>query len=179
MRTTVRTGAAVVVDRRHDMALSIVEVLLECGEIDQDALAESFRERFDPRRGYGAAMYELVPSLERGRWDDLARQLFGGSGSYGNGAAMRVAPLGAFFAEDVDRCVEQAERSALVTHTHPEAVAGAIAVALAAALAPHIRVWLDRRSQRPCSRYGGRCRWRLWNAHAGRPLSSTVSPPAA
>jgi len=47
---------------------------------------------------------------------------------------MRVAPLGAYFAEDLDMVVEQAERSAVTTHCHPEAVAGAIAGALAAAL---------------------------------------------
>ena len=47
---------------------------------------------------------------------------------------MRVAPLGAYFADDLDMVVEQAERSAVTTHCHPEAVAGAIAVALAAAL---------------------------------------------
>jgi len=61
--------------------------------------------------------------------------MFGGSGSFGNGAAMRVAPLGAFFADDLDDLVEAAARSARVTHAHPEGVAGAIAVALAAALA--------------------------------------------
>src|SRR5258708_14619653 len=48
---------------------------------------------------------------------------------------MRVAPLGAYFADDLDMVVEQAERSAVTTHCHPEAVDGAIAVALVAALA--------------------------------------------
>ena len=48
---------------------------------------------------------------------------------------MRVAPIGAFFAEDLDTVVEQAIRSAVVTHTHPEAIAGSIAVAIAAAWA--------------------------------------------
>jgi ADP-ribosylglycohydrolase len=48
---------------------------------------------------------------------------------------MRVAPLGAYFADDLDKVVEQAERSAVTTHCHREAIAGAIAVGLAAALA--------------------------------------------
>lgn len=47
---------------------------------------------------------------------------------------MRVAPLGAWFAHEPERALEQAERSAAVTHRHPEAVAGAMAVAGAAAL---------------------------------------------
>jgi ADP-ribosylglycohydrolase len=43
---------------------------------------------------------------------------------------MRVAPIGAFFAEDLDLVVKQAQASAEITHTHPEAIAGAIAVAV-------------------------------------------------
>lgn len=54
----------------------------------------------------------------------------------GNGAAMRVAPLGAWFADDPAEAARQAALSAEVTHPHPEAVAGAIAVAVAAAIAP-------------------------------------------
>jgi ADP-ribosylglycohydrolase len=46
---------------------------------------------------------------------------------------MRVAPLGAFFADDLAAVVEQAQASADVTHGHPEGQAGAIAVAVAAA----------------------------------------------
>jgi ADP-ribosylglycohydrolase len=46
-----------------------------------------------------------------------------------------VAPVGAYFAEDMKRCVKEARASSLVTHTHPEGVAGAIAVAVAAAAA--------------------------------------------
>jgi len=42
---------------------------------------------------------------------------------------MRVAPLGAYFAHDLDILVRQAELSAVVTHSHPEGVAGAIAIA--------------------------------------------------
>lgn len=81
-------------------------------------------------------MHELLPRLlqEPERWTGLARGLFGGEGSLGNGAAMRVAPLGAWFHADLPRVVEQATRSAEVTHAHPEGIAGAVAVAVAAAL---------------------------------------------
>jgi ADP-ribosylglycohydrolase len=48
---------------------------------------------------------------------------------------MRIAPLGAYFADDIGILVEQAHLSAEVTHAHPEASAGAIAVAAAAACA--------------------------------------------
>jgi ADP-ribosylglycohydrolase len=53
----------------------------------------------------------------------------------GNGAAMRVAPLGAYFADDLDAVVVHAARSAEPTHAHADGQAGAIAVAVGAALA--------------------------------------------
>lgn len=117
------------------MALSIVENLRDFGEIDSDELARSFSRNYDKSRGYGAAMHGLLPRLENEDWRVLAPELFGGSGSYGNGAAMRVAPIGAYFADDVEAAIENARRSALVTHAHEEAVAGAIAVAVATAIA--------------------------------------------
>jgi len=52
---------------------------------------------------------------------------------------MRVAPLGAYFADDLSRVVEQARASSLVTHTHPEGVAGTIAIAIATAKAWQLR----------------------------------------
>lgn len=52
---------------------------------------------------------------------------------------MRVAPVGAYFADDLEQATEQAARSAQVTHAHPEATAGAIAVAVAAAHASQLR----------------------------------------
>lgn len=119
-----------------EMALSVVSVLADADGIDPDELAQSFALHYDPRRGYGPAMHRLLPQLGAGGdWGELAPALFGGSGSFGNGAAMRVAPVGAYFADDLDAVVEEAARSARVTHAHPEAVTGAIAVAAAAAYA--------------------------------------------
>ncbi|MFL6119562.1 ADP-ribosylglycohydrolase family protein, partial [Actinophytocola sp.] len=67
---------------------------------------------------------------------ELAARTFDGAGSWGNGGAMRVAPLGAWFAGDPARAAAEAEASALVTHTHPEGVAGTVATAVAAAAEP-------------------------------------------
>ncbi|SDR15310.1 ADP-ribosylglycohydrolase [Thermostaphylospora chromogena] len=119
-----------------EMACSVHKVLTDHGRIDQDALAASFAAHHDFDRGYGPATGRLLRLVrEGGDWRTLAAELFDGNGSWGNGAAMRVAPLGAWFADDPARAVRQAELSARVTHTHPEAVAGAIAVAVAAAIA--------------------------------------------
>ncbi len=116
------------------MALSIYWVLREYGEIGRDDLAKSFARRYDEKRGYGAGMQRLLLNIRDGqKWQDLSCNSFNGQGSYGNGAAMRVAPLGAFFADDLDLVVEQARKSAEVTHAHEEAIAGCIAVAVAAA----------------------------------------------
>lgn len=120
------------------MALSIVRVLAEHGRVDQPALAAAFAAEFqaDPYRQYGWGMVRLLPHLyeDPENFADHASALFNGEGSLGNGSAMRVAPLGAYFHRDLDRVVEQAAASSEVTHAHPEAVAGAVAVAVAAAL---------------------------------------------
>jgi ADP-ribosylglycohydrolase len=118
------------------MALSTVSILRQCGGIDQDRLASSFAERYDRSRGYGPAMHGLLRQIGEGQsWREVAPRLFEGHGSFGNGSAMRVAPVGAYFADDMEAVVEQARRSAEVTHTHPEGIAGATAVAAAAAQA--------------------------------------------
>jgi ADP-ribosylglycohydrolase len=129
------------------MALSLLRVLDEHGEVRQRELALAFAlgHDADPARGYGHGMHQLLPRLlhEPGRWPEFARALFGGEGSLGNGAAMRVAPLGAWFHGSLPRVVEQATRSAEVTHAHPEGVAGAVGVAVAAALSARGRLALD------------------------------------
>ncbi len=118
-----------------NMAFSIVAILRQYGEINQDALAQSFAMHYDVSRGYGPSVHKKMRKMreENARWQDVIA--IDGSASYGNGGAMRVAPVGAYFAENLPRVVEQAKLSAEVTHAHPEGIAGAIAIAVAAALA--------------------------------------------
>src|ERR1044072_8622368 len=97
------------------MAMSIFSVLRQQGDIHQPSLARSFAERYERDRGYGPAMHRLLAEIRSGEdWAERAQSLFGGQGSFGNGAAMRVAPIGAFFADDVDAVVEQATRSSVI-----------------------------------------------------------------
>ena len=120
------------------MALSIVEVLRAHGGIDRDALAQAFADRYraDPMRGYGGTAHDILQAIGLGvPWAVAAGRVFDGQGSMGNGAAMRVAPIGACFADDLDAAVQHARASAEPTHAHPDGQAGAIAVAVAAALA--------------------------------------------
>ncbi|MGV4987250.1 ADP-ribosylglycohydrolase family protein [Streptomyces sp. NPDC001709] len=119
-----------------EMACSVVAVLAAHQRIDQDALARSFAEHHDFDRGYGPAVNRLLRLVREGEdWRELAAGLFNGQGSWGNGAAMRIAPLGAWYADDPEQATHQAEISAYPTHQHREAVVGAMAVAAAAALA--------------------------------------------
>ncbi|MFF6989080.1 ADP-ribosylglycohydrolase family protein [Streptomyces sp. NPDC010273] len=112
--------------------------LVAHGEVRPGVLAREFAAEYerDPNRGYGPSMHGILRRIGDGEdWQAVTTGQFGGQGSYGNGAAMRVAPLGAWFRDDLKAAAEQALLSALTTHAHPEAVAGAVAVAVAGALA--------------------------------------------
>jgi ADP-ribosylglycohydrolase len=130
-----------------EMALAIADVLGRCGHVDQEELAAGFGERYrrNPRRGYGATAHEILAAIGAGKsWRTAAPSAFHGEGSMGNGAAMRVAPVGAYFADDYAEAARQAALSAEVTHAHPEGIACAMAVAVAAAWA-----WRRGRDQEP------------------------------
>ena len=118
------------------MALSIVRCLQRCGRIERDALATAFAREYarDPRRGYGGTAHGILQSIHAGTpWQTAAGRVFNGEGSCGNGGAMRSAPIGAYFADDLAKVAAEAGASAEVTHAHPDGQTGAIAIALAAA----------------------------------------------
>jgi ADP-ribosylglycohydrolase len=123
------------------LALEIVDNLREFEVIEPRSLAISFARRYlaDPARGYGGAMHSLLPDLRFGEWQTMAASLFDGSGSFGNGAAMRSAPVGAYFADSPARCAHYAALSSRVTHSHPEGIAGGVAIAMAACFAARSR----------------------------------------
>ncbi|WP_433724218.1 ADP-ribosylglycohydrolase family protein [Nocardia sp. CA-129566] len=123
-----------------EMACSVYSELRGRGGIDRDALAAAFAHRCEPYRGYGGGTVVVLHEIRDGRpWDEAAGAAFHGRGSWGNGAAMRVAPLGAYFAGNLRRAAAQAALSAEVTHRHPEAIVGAMVVAAAASHAAATR----------------------------------------
>ncbi len=81
--------------------------------------AEKFREwfRLYPDRGYG-------PGFRR--W--AASDRMGPRHSMGNGAAMRVSPIGWAF-DSLEEVLNEARKSAEPTHGHPEGIKGARAIA--------------------------------------------------
>jgi ADP-ribosylglycohydrolase len=119
-----------------EMACSVYWILQERGAVDQNLLAEVFAERCEPHRGYGAGAFTILHEIRQGvPWREAAQAAFGGAGSMGNGAAMRVAPLGAYHPDRPDLVATEAALSAEVTHAHAEGIAGAVAVAVAASVA--------------------------------------------
>jgi len=110
------------------MALSVLEEMVENGQIDQMSLRERFIARFTPWRGYGGGMLEVI---ERWRGGEsiaaTASSLYNGTGNFGDGAAVRVAPISCFFNRNqTAELYEQVHRCVLLTHTHAYGISGAI-----------------------------------------------------
>jgi ADP-ribosylglycohydrolase len=76
-----------------------------------------------PAAGYGMSFYHWVQSSDTEPYN-----------SWGNGSAMRVSPVGFAFNSTQD-ILQEAEKTAIVTHNHPEGIKGAQATALAIFLA--------------------------------------------
>ena len=125
------------------MGIGLAQSIVHVGGIDQQHVGDTFRFNYErePWRGYSSGSPTIFSMVSQYRMSyvEAAKELFEGVGSLGNGAAMRVAPLGLFYHHDED-LYEHAARSASVTHAHPVGMDGAAlqarAVALAVALDP-------------------------------------------
>ncbi|MBB2942910.1 ADP-ribosylglycohydrolase [Actinoplanes lutulentus] len=123
-----------------EQACCLVATLAE-GYFDRDAFAEMLGRLHDPYRGYGPGAVVMLRQIREGLpWPIAAAAAFNGEGSCGNGAAMRAAPLGAWHADSLAHAAAQGVRAAEVTHSHPEGIAGGVAVAVAAAVAAAARL---------------------------------------
>lgn len=124
-----------------EMACNLVTELRDHGDVDPDRLAATFADRCEPYRGYGAGAFTILRKIRQGTpWKEAAGSAFNGQGSCGNGAAMRIAPLGAYFVNEPKTLTAQAIKASEVTHQHPEGIAGGVAVAHAAAIATKARL---------------------------------------
>lgn len=96
---------------------------------------DTFKEfsRRHPKRGYGSHYYQWMKSDNRLPYN-----------SWGNGSAMRVSPV-AWARDTLEEVLAEAERSAAVTHDHPEGIKGAQAIAMAVFLA---RIGADKQEIR-------------------------------
>jgi poly(ADP-ribose) glycohydrolase ARH3 len=118
------------------MTIGLIESLLAHQTVNEDHLVSRFLANYDPRRGYGQGTRTLIAAIadKPDQWRQTRDTLFPDGGSWGNGGAMRVAPLGLLFSHDHDLLWRQAGLSAAATHAHPRAIQGAQLISLATAL---------------------------------------------
>ncbi len=118
-----------------DMTLALIESLIQSGQVDPEDIARQFSLSCDLTRGYAIGTIKAVLALRAGmEWHQVARIVFEG-GSFGNGAAMRVSPVGLFFHHDLDSLQEAALKQANITHVHPLGQWGAVMQAATVGLA--------------------------------------------
>lgn len=119
------------------LAEHLVHTLGRGRGLDEDTLMDAFVAAFraEPWRGYGGGTIDLFQRVARGEpWREASAAQFSGTGSLGNGGAMRVAPVG-LLPLPLDRVADLARRSAAVTHAHPLGTCGAVLQACAVAMA--------------------------------------------
>ena len=102
------------------LTIAVADAILNQKEY---ASALKFYGRKFPNAGYGMSFYKWLQSAENKPYN-----------SWGNGSAMRVSPVGFAFNRQED-VLREAEKTARVTHNHPEGIKGAQATALAIFLA--------------------------------------------
>lgn len=116
------------------MTKSTCRSLLKNKGLDPKHLAKEYSESFfrEPRRGYGAAVQQVFSLLRSTQYQDPygpAAKQFDGSGSFGNGAAMRCNGIALFAFKNKlnDRqLLDLTENCSRITHSHIYGVHGAI-----------------------------------------------------
>ncbi len=121
-------------------AVLLIESLVESGKADRYDYAQRIvdvvtktRTKSNPLgvfRGYGPGFKQVVENLMKGVSPDESA-----IDSAGNGAAMRIAPVGLFFADNPEKAAQSAVEISLLTHKDIRAILSACAVAVAVSLA--------------------------------------------
>jgi len=118
-----------------DMTLALAESIIRYGKVDPEDIAKQFGLHCDLTRGYAIGTIKAVQALRAGlKWYEVARIVFE-NGSFGNGAAMRVSPVGLFYHHDLDSLQKSAINQANITHVHPLGQWGAVMQACSVGLA--------------------------------------------
>ena len=102
------------------LTVAVAESIMEGKEYGQ--VLREYGRRY-PHAGYGGLFLQWLFSEKPEPYS-----------SFGNGSAMRVSPVG-FACSTLEQVLKEAERSAAVTHNHPEGIKGAQATAAAVFLA--------------------------------------------
>ena len=116
------------------MTLALATSLVERGRVDAEQVSAKYAEFYEPWRGYGGAAHRVMQALAKGADYRGTGRLQFPEGSFGNGGAMRIAPVGLAYRHAAPEVLHQAVEDALLcTHVHPEAVDGAFVQARAVA----------------------------------------------
>ncbi len=126
------------------MAIGVAEALIEDGTIREATLCRKFAANYVPSRGYGFGTRRVLEAMSAGEDYRTVAETYYPGGSFGNGAAMRVAPVGLLFHRDFQQVREQARLSALPTHLHPLAIEGAQLLACGIAFALRAEAFAPR-----------------------------------
>jgi len=119
------------------MTIGLIESLIEVGKIDARNAAYKYANHYEPQRGYGQGAHIILRKIDRERGDSYktsARSVFA-NGSFGNGASMRIAPIGLAYRHASNEDLYKAVVDAIVcTHVHPDGIDAAYVQAKAVAL---------------------------------------------
>ncbi len=127
-----------------EMTIGVAESLVKSKGVHIEDMVKTFIRNFDPSRGYGWGTMTIINLWRKGEdWREVSKRMFGGAGSFGNGAAMRVAPLALMFYDRTEklRCV--VEEASRITHAHPLGIEGAILQAFSIALSIKVKTRVE------------------------------------
>ncbi|MBA7505265.1 ADP-ribosylarginine hydrolase Tri1 [subsurface metagenome] len=119
------------------MTIGVVESMIQSRGFDGEHMAQTFIKNYEaePWRGYGPGPLRVFRMIKSGEpWDSAANKIYRG-GSFGNGSAMRVAPIGLLYSNNPAKLREIAYKSSSITHSHELGKEGAALQAHAVALA--------------------------------------------
>jgi len=122
------------------MMIGVAESLIRTRGFDGEDMAHTFIQNYElePFRGYGPGPPRIFRMIRAGAaWDIAAQELYHG-GSFGNGSAMRIAPIGVFYHDNPVMLREVAYKSSQITHAHNLGKEGASLQAYAIALATNL-----------------------------------------
>ncbi|CAG9765032.1 unnamed protein product [Ceutorhynchus assimilis] len=113
------------------MMKSVAKFLIDKPEPDFKYLAKLFVTEFfkEPRRGYGSNVMDVFEKLRNTKYEDIYRpsnEQFNGLGSYGNGGAMRIAPIPLYFYDKYENMLNVARESTKITHSNLLGINGAL-----------------------------------------------------
>ncbi len=127
------------------MMIGVAESLIAQNGFEGNHMANQFIKNFnwEPFRGYGSGPPQIFAMIQAGEaWDKASEDIYPG-GSYGNGAAMRVAPIGLLYYDDIQKLTTVVYQASQITHAHilgkEGAALEAYAVALAISLDPSLK----------------------------------------